>query len=136
VSFVFFRSSITAFETVTPLMFGVGVVALEGLDLLDRGDTALETALGEGAELEEAIESLGVEAFVAGYPKLKLAGTSTQPQVGNGGNPVGTGATRLEKDSGFFMCFGTGFLSICFTASKMVAGFGGGGCALGTLSSA
>jgi hypothetical protein len=31
-------------------MVGVGIVALGGLNLLERGDTALETALGEGTE--------------------------------------------------------------------------------------
>jgi len=50
VALVFFRSSTTAFVTVRPLMVGVGIVALGGLNLLERGDTALETALGEGTE--------------------------------------------------------------------------------------
>lgn len=91
-------------------MVGVGVVALGGLDRLDRGDTALEIALGEGRGLEEPNEGLDVEEFVARYPELKLVGTFTLPQYGN---PYGAGATRLEKDSNFFKDFGTGILSMC-----------------------
>jgi hypothetical protein len=133
-SFVFFNSSTIVFEVVRPLMVGVGVVDRGGLAFLDRGDTALETALGAGTEIEETIEALGSE-WEDLNSDLKVVGTFTLPHDASDRNPFGAGETRLEKASGLFMSFAPSFPSICLNVSKPLGYLCVGGCGLGNLSS-
>lgn len=102
-----------------------------GLERLDKGDTALETALGVETELEVTNEPL--EADRNGGFK-KPGGTFTEPHVGKDANPFGAGETRLEA-SGFLLRFCTDFPSICFTGSNVEGGLEAGSCGLGTLNS-
>lgn len=106
---------------------------LGGLDRLDRGDTALETALGDGVEVEVTNEPFEVGKN-GGLENP--GGTFTLPQVGNAAKP-GAGETRLENDSGFLMRFCADFPSDNFTESRFreIGGFETGGCGLGTLRS-
>lgn len=131
-SFVFFKSSIAVFDTTSPEPVGVGVVDLGGLDRLERGDTALEMALGDKTEF--AVIAKG--PFILGWNRgfANPAGTLTEPHEGN---PFGAGETRLDEMSTFFVRFRTEFLSTDFPESRVIGGFPEfATCGLGTLNSA